>query len=50
MGKSDEKLKLAIIAGASAAVRYIAEKKPRTSEEVINHINKTINQILENID
>jgi hypothetical protein len=47
---NDSKLKMAVIAGAAAAVKYVAEKKPKSSEEVINYINRNIDQILSNID
>ncbi|MBS3091054.1 hypothetical protein J4217_01230 [Candidatus Pacearchaeota archaeon] len=45
-----EKLKVAIIAGASGAARF-KEKNPRASEaDVINHITKQIEIILAKID
>ena len=46
----EKKLKIAIIAGASAAAKYLKNDKNATSEEVIRHVNKEIDNILSNID
>jgi len=46
----NKRLKMAIIAGASNAIRF-KEKKPRASEEeVIQHVAKNTDKILEKID
>ena len=49
--KYDEKrIKVAIISGASHAIRY-KEKHPRaTEEEVIQHISKKAGEIMDKID
>lgn len=47
---TDKRLKIAIIAGAAAAAKYLKENKSATSEEAISYVNKKINEILANID
>lgn len=45
-----ETLKMAIIAGAAKAIKY-KEQNPKASEsEVIGHITKNINKIIDNLD
>jgi hypothetical protein len=48
----DEKkrLKMAIIAGAASAAKYMKNNRNSTSDEAIRHVTKEINQIAENID
>ena len=48
--KEDNKIKMAIIAGASHALRY-SQKNPRAQEqEILQHISANIDQILEHVD
>jgi hypothetical protein len=50
MNKERSKLKMAVVAGASKALKY-KEVHPSASEsEVINHITTNIREILDNID
>jgi hypothetical protein len=50
MSKERSKLKMAIIAGASHAMKY-KEKNPHASEsEVINYVTGNVREILDNID
>ncbi|MBI2451918.1 hypothetical protein HYV50_02450 [Candidatus Pacearchaeota archaeon] len=45
----EERLKLAVISGASQAVKY-KEKNPRaTSSEIIQHVTDKVEEILEKI-
>ena len=46
----NKKLKRAVIAGASVAAKYLKENKNSTTEDVIKHISKNVDNILENID
>lgn len=47
---TDEKLKIAVIAGASTALSY-KEKKPSASEsEILSYITKNVREILGRID
>ena len=47
---NNKKMKIAIITGASEALKY-KERNPHASEsEVISHITKNMSNILENID
>ena len=50
MEQDKKRLKMAIISGASHAIRF-KEKSPRASEdEVIRHVTKEVDNILEKID
>jgi len=50
MEDENKRLKMAIIAGASRAVKY-KEKKPRANEqEIIQHITSSVEEILKEID
>ena len=50
MEQDKKRLKMAIISGASHAIRF-KEKSPRASEdEVIRHVTMEVDKILENID
>lgn len=50
MENEDKKLKMAVISGASRAVRF-KEENPRASEgEVIQHVTDNVKKILEKID
>ena len=44
------KLKVAIIAGASAAVKYSHKNQRATPEEIIQHVTDTIEEILSKVD
>jgi len=48
----DEKkrLKMAIIAGAAAAAKYMKGNRMSTSEDAIRHVTKEVAQILDNIE
>jgi len=48
--KEDKKLKLAIIAGAAAAAKYLKNHNKATPDEAISHVSENINSILTNID
>ena len=45
-----KKMKMAIIAGASHAMNYKQKNPGATEEQVLQHITKEANFILENID
>ncbi len=44
------KLKMAVIAGATAAIKYTSTHKLASSEEVIRAITLDVDKILDNID
>ena len=46
----EKKIKVGIIAGASAAAKYLKENKNATVEETIKHVNKEIDGIVYNIN
>ena len=48
---ADKKMmKMAIIAGASHALKYKSQKLNASDEEILQHISKEAGRILENID
>lgn len=50
MENDKKRLKMAIISGASHAIRF-RETNPRaTEDEVVRHVTKEVNSILEKID
>ncbi len=50
MARDDEKLKMAIIAGASRAMKFKEENWRATAEEVVRHVSANMDDILEKID
>jgi len=50
MGKDNSKLKMAVIVGASEALKQRAQDNKRSDGEIINDINRRMDNILENID
>lgn len=50
MSDEDKRLKMAIIAGASHAIKHKEENPTATRDEIIRHISKNASEILENID
>ncbi len=48
----DEKkrVKMAIIAGAAAAAKFMKNNRTATSDDAIRHVTKEVAQILDNID
>jgi hypothetical protein len=50
MGKEEKKLKMAIIAGASHAAKYMAKNFKATESEVVSHVTMDADKILEKID
>jgi len=50
MEEEERRIKMAVIAGASHAIRY-KERNPRANEaEVISAVTKEVNEILKKID
>jgi len=45
-----KRIKMAVIAGASSALSYKGKKPSATESEIINHITRNINEIIEKID
>ena len=50
MDKKNNKLKMAVIAGAVAAINYTKVNKTATQEEIIKSVSKDVDKILDNID
>lgn len=50
MAKDDSLLKMAVIAGASRAMKFKDENWRATSEEVLRHVSSSMDDILEKID
>lgn len=50
MANEKEKLKMAIIAGASHAAKYMAKNKYATESEVVKDVAKQTESILDKID
>lgn len=48
--EKNHKLKMAVIAGAVAAIKYSESHKLATSEEIIKSVSKDIDKILSNVD
>ncbi len=46
----ENKLKMAVIAGATAAVKYASNHKLASSEEIIKSVTLDMDKILNNID
>ena len=47
---ADKKLKMAVIAGASHAMRYKEQNPQASASEVVRHIAREVNGILNQID
>jgi hypothetical protein len=48
--KEDNKIKMAVIAGASHALRYL-QKNPRAQEhEILQHISANVDDIVQHVD
>ncbi len=47
---TENKLKLAVIAGADSAIKYKESHKMATSQEVIKFVTQNVENILEKID
>ena len=50
MKKSDSFMKMAIIAGASRALKFKDKNIRATNEEVIRHVAENVDEILEKIE
>ncbi|MFA5993096.1 MAG: hypothetical protein WC796_05305 [Candidatus Pacearchaeota archaeon] len=50
MAKDDSKLKMAVIVGASEALKQRAREGQKSDGEIISEINKRMDDILSNID
>lgn len=50
MAKEDEMLKIAVMAGASRAVKFKEENWKATPEEVLRHVSSAMPEIISNID
>ncbi|MEK6898531.1 MAG: hypothetical protein AABW79_00355 [Nanoarchaeota archaeon] len=50
MVKGDEMLKIAVMAGASRALKFKEENWKATSEEVLRHVSSSMPEIINNID
>lgn len=50
MAREDARLKMAIIAGASRAMKFKEENWKATPEEVLRHVSANMEDILEKID
>jgi hypothetical protein len=48
--EKNNRRKMAVIAGAVAAIKYSDKNKLATSEEIIKAVTKDVDKILENID
>jgi len=48
--EEEKRLKMAIISGASHAIRYKSKKPRATEEEVIKHVTSKVDEILNKID
>lgn len=48
--EKNNRIKMAVIAGAVAAIKYSESHKFAASEEIIKAVTKDIDKILENID
>ena len=50
MSKEEKKLKMAVISGASHALRYKREVKYTTDEEIIQRVSRESNEIINKLD
>jgi hypothetical protein len=50
MAKEDKMIKMAIIAGASHALKYKNKNFRATDDEILQHISENVGDILSNID
>ena len=50
MDEENKKLKIAVITGASKAIRYKEENPRATEQEIIQHISDNAKKILEKMD
>ena len=45
-----EKIKIAVVAGASRALKYKALHPRATDEDAIQHVSREVDEIIENLD
>jgi acetone carboxylase gamma subunit len=50
MKDEDKRLKMAIIAGASHAIKFKEKNWRATEDEVVRHVSENVREILEKID
>ena len=50
MKEEKRRVKMAAIAGANCAVKYLEENPRAHSTEVLQHVSESLNEILANID
>lgn len=50
MADSERRIRMAIIAGASRALKFRNQKPHSTEDEVLRHVTSNLSEILENID
>jgi hypothetical protein len=50
MAKEDHKLRIAIIAGATEAIKYLQQNKNSTHDEALRHVANNTKEILARID
>ncbi len=50
MAKEDQKIRVAIIAGATQAIKYLEQNKRATHDEALRHVANNTQEILRNID
>lgn len=50
MAKEEAKIKMAVIAGASRAIKFKEENWRATPEEILRHVSSSMNDILDKID
>ena len=50
MEEEKKKMKLALIAGASAAAKFMRENRMSTPDEAVRHVSKEADKIVDNID
>ena len=50
MENEKNRIKMAVISGASNAIRYKEKNPGATEEEVIKHVTKKVDEILKKID
>ncbi len=50
MAKEDHKIKIAIIAGATQAIKYLEQNRHSTHDEALRHVANNTQEILNNID
>lgn len=50
MSDTKKKMKLALIAGAAAAAKFMSETRMATPDEAVRHVSKEADRIVANID